>query len=102
MKLIDLKFQQFHHILAPPSADPLGYWSHCRVNKSACTPAQINTLQGFRLSMLAALKPFYFYSKRGGMFINSCFAHCQSESQETWFGDDSPRINKKVAISLTT
>ena len=36
------------------------------------------------------------------MFINSCFAHCQSELQETWFGDDSPRINNKVAISLTT
>ncbi|KAL5069856.1 hypothetical protein RYX36_020743 [Vicia faba] len=87
---------QFHHILAPPSADPFGHWNHCRVNKSTCTPAQINILQGFRLSMLAALKPFYFYSNRGGMFINSCFAHCQSESQETWFGDDSPRINNKT------
>jgi hypothetical protein len=48
--------------------------------------------------MTATLKPFYFYSNRGGMFINSCFAHCQSELQETWFGADSPRINDKVPI----
>lgn len=51
--------------------------------------------------MLGALRPFSVYSKRGGMFINSCFAHCQSELQETWFGADSPRINDKVPISLT-
>ncbi|CAJ2630008.1 unnamed protein product [Trifolium pratense] len=87
---------QFHHILVPPSADPRGHWNHCKVNPAACTPDQIDTLQGFRLSMTAALKPFYFYSSRGGMFINSCFAHCQSESQETWFGADSPRINDKT------
>jgi len=48
--------------------------------------------------MLGALRPFYMNSRRGGMFINSCFAHCQSELQETWFGDDSPRINNKVPI----
>ena len=50
--------------------------------------------------MLGALRPFYMDSRRGGMFINSCFAHCQSELQETWFGDDSPRINNKVPILL--
>ncbi|KAJ1391039.1 Tripeptidyl-peptidase II domain [Sesbania bispinosa] len=86
---------QFHHILVPPSADMHGHWNHCKLNPAACTPDQINTLQGFRLHMLAALRPFYIYSRRGGMFINSCFAHCQSELQDTWFGADSPRINNK-------
>lgn len=46
--------------------------------------------------MLAALSSLYYNSTRGGMFINSCFAHCQSESQDTWFADDSPRINNRV------
>lgn len=50
--------------------------------------------------MLGALKPFYMNSRRGGVFINSCFAHCQSEPQDTWFRDDSPRINNKVWIIL--
>jgi len=39
-------------------------------------------------------------SRRDGVFINSCFAHCQSEQQDTWFRDDSPRINNKVRILL--
>lgn len=86
---------QFHHILVPPSADIHGHWNHCKLNPAACTPDQINILQGFRRHMLAALRPFYLYSRRGGMFINSCFAHCQSELQDTWFGADSPRINNK-------
>ena len=46
--------------------------------------------------MLAALYIFYEYSRRGGMFINSCFAHCQSESQDTWYAADSPRVHNKV------
>ncbi|XP_020210009.1 pectin acetylesterase 9 [Cajanus cajan] len=87
---------QFHNILVPPSADLRGYWNRCKLNPAACTPDQINTLQGFRLDMLAALKPFNTNSRTGGMFINSCFAHCQSELQETWFAADSPRINKKT------
>lgn len=46
--------------------------------------------------MLAALYIFYKNSRRGGMFINSCFAHCQSESQDTWYAADSPRVHNKV------
>ncbi|KAH1230695.1 Pectin acetylesterase 9 [Glycine max] len=87
---------QFTHILVPPSADMRGHWKHCKANLAECTTEQIDTLQGFRLDMLGALRPFYMNSRRGGMFINSCFAHCQSELQETWFGDDSPRINNKT------
>lgn len=92
---------QFHNILVPPSADPHGHWNHCKKDPAACTPTEINTLQGFRLSMIAALKPFYFYSNSGGMFINSCFAHCQSESQDTWSGADSPKIkNTTIAEAV--
>ncbi|KAJ7969943.1 Pectin acetylesterase [Quillaja saponaria] len=86
---------QFHHILVPPSADLHGHWNHCKLNPAACTASQIDVLQGFRRDMLVALRLFK-YSRRGGMFINSCFAHCQSELQETWFGVDSPRINNKT------
>ncbi|GAB4858274.1 Pectin acetylesterase 9 [Ancistrocladus abbreviatus] len=87
---------QFHHILVPPSADIHGHWNRCKFNTTACNASQIEVLQGFRLAMLGALNFFYKGSRRGGLFINSCFAHCQSESQDTWFAVDSPRINNKT------
>ncbi|PSS34314.1 Pectin acetylesterase [Actinidia chinensis var. chinensis] len=87
---------QFHHILVPPSADLHGHWNHCKLNPAACNTNQLDILQAFRKDMLAALRLFFEYSRRGGMFINSCFAHCQSESQDTWFALDSPRIHNKT------
>jgi hypothetical protein len=48
--------------------------------------------------MLLALRAFLNGSRSGGMFINSCFAHCQSESQDTWYGVDAPRIHNKVLL----
>lgn len=87
---------QFHHGLVPPSADLHGHWNHCKFNPAECSELQIQALQGLRMSMLSALRLFYEYSSRGGMFINSCFAHCQSESQDTWFADDSPTIDNKT------
>ncbi|PIN22269.1 Pectin acetylesterase [Handroanthus impetiginosus] len=87
---------QFHHTLVPPAADPNGHWYHCKFNPADCNAIQIQTLQGFRRYMLETLKPFFVNSTRGGMFINSCFAHCQSELQETWLAPNSPRVNNKT------
>lgn len=45
--------------------------------------------------MLTAVKVL-LGSNQNGLFINSCFAHCQTETQDTWFGQDSPLIRKMV------
>lgn len=50
---------------------------------------------GFRNQMLNAVGDFS-KSYKNGLFINSCFAHCQTERQDTWFGDNSPVIGNKV------
>ncbi|EMS51398.1 hypothetical protein TRIUR3_15339 [Triticum urartu] len=71
---------QFHHIFVPPSSDPRGHWSRC-----------------LRSAMLTALKPFEGEPEMG-MFINSCFAHCQSELQDTWFAPNSPTLDNEVLI----
>ena len=47
--------------------------------------------------MLNAIKGFSM-SRENGLFINSCFAHCQTERQDTWFADDSPEIRNKVCL----
>nr|CAD1835137.1 unnamed protein product [Ananas comosus var. bracteatus] len=86
---------QFHHIFVPPSADPSGRWRRCKSNPQACSPLQMTILQGFRIKMLIALRPFGG-SRNGGFLIDSCFTHCQSESQDTWFAPNSPRLHNKT------
>ncbi|WOL10115.1 pectin acetylesterase 9 isoform X4 [Canna indica] len=90
---------QFHHIFVPPSADPQGRWDRCKLNTTACSPGQIAVLLGFRNEMLRALESFEG-SKNGGMFINSCFTHCQSELQEAWFAPNSPRLHNKTIAEV--
>ncbi|KAF0928633.1 hypothetical protein E2562_006067 [Oryza meyeriana var. granulata] len=90
---------QFHHNFVPPSCDPRGQWSRCKSDPGACSTSQVITLQGLRSAMLTALKPFED-DQRVGMFINSCFAHCQSELQDTWFAPNSPRLHNKTIAEL--
>ncbi|KAL5580435.1 hypothetical protein UlMin_015203 [Ulmus minor] len=91
---------QIQSSLAPPSADPRGYWHDCRLNHAKCTPSQISFLQGFRNQMLNVVRRFST-SRQNGLFLNSCFAHCQTERQDTWFADNSPVIgNKPIAIAV--
>ncbi|KAI4369345.1 hypothetical protein MLD38_017793 [Melastoma candidum] len=91
---------QIQASLAPPTADPSGFWHDCTLNHGMCTPAQIQFLQGFRNQMLNATREFT-KSRKNGLFINSCFAHCQSERQDTWFSGDSPLIRgKRIALAV--
>ncbi|KAK4491328.1 hypothetical protein RD792_002064, partial [Penstemon davidsonii] len=91
---------QLQASLAPSTADPNGNWRDCKMNNQRCSVSQIQFLQGFRNNMLNAVKGFGA-SRENGLFINSCFAHCQSERQDTWFADDCPVINNKpVAIAV--
>ncbi|KAK6782775.1 hypothetical protein RDI58_020571 [Solanum bulbocastanum] len=40
-------------------------------------------------------------SSTRGYYINSCFAHCQTQKQATWFGPNSPRLfNKTIAEAV--
>ncbi|KAM5560112.1 pectin acetylesterase 5-like [Rosa sericea] len=88
-------FWQIQHILIPEASDPHGYWKKCKLNIYNCNPSQIEILQGFRRSMLNALREFQ-KNKEGGTFINSCFIHCQTWFSETWHSPSSPRINNKT------
>lgn len=84
---------QIKNILAPGVADPHGTWHSCKLDIKDCSPSQLNTMQDFRTGFLSALTGLGSSSSRG-MFIDSCYAHCQSEMQETWLRNDSPVLNK--------
>ncbi|KAK8489919.1 hypothetical protein V6N13_003017 [Hibiscus sabdariffa] len=91
---------QVDQSLIPSIADPHGLWHECKVDRLHCNSSQIKFFQDFRNQMLNAIKTFSG-SNQNGLFINSCFAHCQSELQVTWYENDSPRVgNKAVAASV--
>ncbi|KAJ0087973.1 hypothetical protein Patl1_31875 [Pistacia atlantica] len=79
----------------PDVSDPHGEWRPCILNIHSCNPHQLEILQGYRSSMLKALSESQ-QIQGGGMFINSCFIHCQTWMAETWHSPNSPRINNKT------
>ncbi|KAK2456840.1 pectin acetylesterase [Trifolium repens] len=91
---------QVRSSLAPATADPLGTWNDCKSNHAECNSSQIQFLQDFRNQMLDDVKDFS-KSSQTGLFINSCFSHCQSERHELWFADNSPLIDDKpIAVAV--
>ncbi|XP_066308847.1 pectin acetylesterase 3-like [Miscanthus floridulus] len=88
---------QIQESLAPSGADPSGAWRACKSNHSACDASQMKFLQDFRDQMVASVNGFAG-SRSNGLFINSCFAHCQSELPATWSdaaGGASPAIQSR-------
>ncbi|KAI7996445.1 Pectin acetylesterase 5 [Camellia lanceoleosa] len=88
-------FWQIKHIFVPDESDPHGSWFKCKLNIDNCNPSQMEVLHGYRHSLLKVLSEFQ-QNKEGGMFINSCYVHCQTWMTETWHSSNSPRINSKT------
>ncbi|CAL5429298.1 unnamed protein product [Camellia sinensis] len=82
---------QIKNILAPGVADPHGLWHSCKLDITKCSSNQLQTMHAFRLAFLSALTGLGGDSSKG-LFINSCYAHCQTEVQETWMRADSPKL----------
>eukprot|EP00268_Persea_americana_P026610 TRINITY_DN2606_c0_g2_i1.p1 TRINITY_DN2606_c0_g2~~TRINITY_DN2606_c0_g2_i1.p1 ORF type:complete len:460 (+),score=56.38 TRINITY_DN2606_c0_g2_i1:93-1382(+) len=86
---------QIQHILVPDAADPHNQWFKCKMDIRDCSSDQIKRLHGFRNAMLDALSLFQ-HKKDWGLFISSCFIHCQTWMTSTWHSPHSPRINNKT------
>ncbi|XP_047337906.1 pectin acetylesterase 8-like isoform X2 [Impatiens glandulifera] len=82
---------QIKNILAPGVADPNGTWHSCKLDITMCSATLLHTMQAFRLHFLSTLNGVSNPSR--GLFINSCYAHCQTERQETWLRNDSPQLD---------
>ncbi|KMZ57574.1 pectin acetylesterase, family CE13 [Zostera marina] len=82
---------QIKNILAPGVADPHGIWDNCKADITRCSSDQLRIMQGFRSEFLKAVEKIGHASSKG-MFINSCYAHCQSGIQETWLAEGSPVV----------
>ncbi|XP_059642602.1 pectin acetylesterase 8-like [Cornus florida] len=82
---------QINNILAPGVADPHSIWHNCKLDIGKCSTTQLNTVQAFRLEFLNAVSRLGRSTSRG-LFINSCYTHCQTEMQESWLRSDSPTL----------
>ncbi|TXG54595.1 hypothetical protein EZV62_019851 [Acer yangbiense] len=89
---------QIKNILAPGVADPHGTWHSCKLDINNCSPSQLQIMQSFRLQFLNAMSGLGNSTSRG-LFIDSCYAHCQTEMQETWLRADSPVLGKTLGRS---
>ncbi|KAL8141716.1 hypothetical protein V2J09_014748 [Rumex salicifolius] len=83
---------QVKNILAPGVADRQGVLRVCKNDMTKCDTTQLQILEGFRKEFLDAITMGGKPASRG-MFINSCYCHCQSGTQETWLRDDSPLLD---------
>nr|KJB25078.1 hypothetical protein B456_004G176200 [Gossypium raimondii] len=93
---------QIKNILAPSAADKSKAWKSCKLDLKKCTAAQLKTIQDFRTQFLSALnRAGVVNSPSKGMFIDSCYAHCQVGKQIQWSSDSSPVVsNMKIAKAV--
>lgn len=85
-------FWQIQHIFVPNASSSHKNWVKCQLDIHNCNQDQMKVLEGYRDSLLKTLSGF-LERKDGGIFINSCYIHCQTWSGETWHSLNSPRIN---------
>ncbi|XP_010536210.1 PREDICTED: pectin acetylesterase 7-like [Tarenaya hassleriana] len=91
---------QIKNVLAPTAVDKSKEWKNCKLDLKKCTAAQLQTVQGFRDQMLNALAPVQSMAS-GGLFLDSCHAHCQGGSAASWSGSQGPSVDDtKIAKAV--
>ncbi|KVH95135.1 hypothetical protein Ccrd_002800 [Cynara cardunculus var. scolymus] len=90
------------NILAPKKADRHGSSSACKLNISNCSPTQLKRLQDFIKTLWSGLGKSSFNSTSRGMFINSCYSHCQTGNQITWLGDTASKLDNKAIAEVVS
>ena len=91
---------QIRNFLVPDSSAPDKSWLSCKENIRNCNSTQVEVLDGLRNKMVNDLKVVED-KEDWGMFIDSCFTHCQSLSGVSWHSPTSPKLeNKTIAEAV--
>ncbi|KAI3692354.1 hypothetical protein L6452_32168 [Arctium lappa] len=86
---------QVSNIFAPNESDPHGEFTKCKTDFNQCSTIQLQRLQDFRTEFLDSVS-VVSKSSSNGMFINTCFTHCQADFQQAWFGNDASKLDNKT------
>ncbi|KQK19774.1 pectin acetylesterase 5 [Brachypodium distachyon] len=91
---------QIQNVLVPDETSPEKSWLTCKANIRECNPTQIEALHGFRETLVNDLKVVQD-KEDWGLFIDSCFTHCQTPFRISWDSPISPRLqNKSIAEAV--
>lgn len=91
---------QIRNVLAPNGSYPGQEWSSCKANIHNCSSTQMDILHGFKKKLVSELKVAED-NKDWGLFIDSCFTHCQTPFNISWHSKISPRLgNRSIAQSV--
>uniref|UniRef100_M8BY37 Pectin acetylesterase n=1 Tax=Aegilops tauschii TaxID=37682 RepID=M8BY37_AEGTA len=86
---------QIRNVLVPDPSDPDKSWLSCKDDMSNCNSTQVEVFDGFMDTMVDALKVVED-KEDWGLFIDSCFTHCQSIFGLSWNSAISPRLGNKI------
>ncbi|XP_022682149.1 pectin acetylesterase 5 isoform X2 [Setaria italica] len=86
---------QIRNVLAPSGSYPQQAWSSCKADIRNCSSTQIDVLHGFKNKLVSEMKVAED-NKNWGLFIDSCFTHCQTPFHITWHSPISPRLGDKT------
>lgn len=93
---------QIKNILAPTSADSKKEWKNCKLDFKKCSAAQMKTIQDYRSIFVSVVTKAAGTSPARGMWIDSCYAHCQSGRLLTWSSDTSTQVaNTKIVKAVS-
>ncbi|KAK9077770.1 hypothetical protein SSX86_006108 [Deinandra increscens subsp. villosa] len=85
---------QVFNILSSHEADPNGSFNKCKNNLSECSATELKRLQDFRSEFLGAISVVANSSTKG-MFINTCYTHCETD-QTIWFEKPTSKLGNKT------
>ncbi|KAJ0802260.1 putative pectinacetylesterase/NOTUM [Helianthus annuus] len=85
---------QVFNILASYEADPNGEFTKCKNDLKECSATQRQRLQDFRSDFLGALSVVTNSSTKG-MFVNTCYTHCETD-QTIWFEKPTSKLEDKT------
>ncbi|ONM35766.1 Pectin acetylesterase 5 [Zea mays] len=91
---------QIANVVAPDGSYTGDAWTSCRDNIRNCSSEQMDVLHGFRAELIRELKVAEG-EREWGLFVDSCFTHCQTQSSDWWHSPTSPRLgNQTVAEAV--
>ncbi|KAK1430795.1 hypothetical protein QVD17_13810 [Tagetes erecta] len=85
---------QVSNMFATNESDPNGEFTKCKNDLNECSATQLKRLQDFRSDFLGTISSV-IKSSAEGMFINTCYAHCQTD-QSTWFAKATSKLDDKT------
>ncbi|KAL6840056.1 hypothetical protein ACP4OV_029866 [Aristida adscensionis] len=91
---------QIVFVLVPDESYQGQSWTSCKADIRNCSSTQLDVLHGYRNKFVSKLK--VVEAKKGwGLFVDSCFTHCQTPFNISWHSPNSPRVgNKTIAEAV--